>query len=139
MKDIRPALRLFLLDDVTVSGLVGGTRIFPIRMPQGEKNTSLVYNRITEASDYHMLGSSNLEQTRMQMDSWATRPDAASELANAVHDRLSGHAGIVTVGGTPQVSVEFQGAFLVSGREDYDDTAELFRMSRDYLIWYIGA
>jgi Protein of unknown function (DUF3168) len=144
MKDIRSALRFFLLADATVASLVGGSnpttaRIFPILMPQDEKNTSLVYNRITEVSDYHLLGSSHLEQTRMQIDAWAMRPGAASELADAVYDRLSGHAGTVVFGSnSPQDFIEFRGVFMVSGREDYDGTAELFRMSRDYLIWYMG-
>jgi hypothetical protein len=137
MKDVRPALRLFLLADVTVSGLVGGTRIFPIKMPQGEKSDSVVYHRVTETADYHMQGSSGLAQARIQIDAWSTRPDGASQLANAVHDRLSGHAGDFSFGASsPQDVLDFEAIFQVAGREDYDADADMFRMSRDYLVWY---
>jgi hypothetical protein len=37
MLDLPPALRTLLLADPTVSSIVGGTRVFPLRVPQGEK------------------------------------------------------------------------------------------------------
>jgi hypothetical protein len=129
MKDIRPAMRLILLADATVSGLVGGTRIFPTTMPQGEVNPSVVYHRITEGADYVMAGGDGLLTTRLQVDAWAQKADQAAELAGAVFDRLSGFRG-------DQNGVTVQGAFMVSAREDFDSVAKMYRMSRDYEVWY---
>ena len=129
MNDIRPALRSYLLADPTISNLVGGMRIHNVRLPQNQVAPSVVYLKVGEDGDYHLQGDSGLGLVRMQIDSWATHADAATELANAVYDRLSGAQGTFS-------SVEFRGAFVVSGRDDYDDTSKLYRVSRDYNIWY---
>lgn len=129
MKDIRPALRSLLLADATLSALVGGQRIFPVIMRQGEQDPSVVYNRITETADYHMLGPSGLYETLVQFDAWATTHAAAVQLADAVYDLLSGFSGLV---GTIQI----HGIFLINGRENYDSVVSFFRMSRDYRVVY---
>jgi hypothetical protein len=138
MKDIRLALRAALLADPTINGLVGGLRIHAVRLPQGQTASSIVYNRISETGDYHTQGPSGLAQTRMQVDCWAQTQDAAVVLASAVYDRLSGFSGPVNYGtNSPQDQIVVRGVFLDTGREDYDDVAQLYRMSRDYLIWYL--
>lgn len=137
MKDVRMALRAILLSDATVSALVGGNRIMPIRLEQGQKNASIVYNRITEEGHYQMNGPAGIGQARMQVDSWGSLPSAAVELANAAYDRLSGFQGVVAWGSSsPQEEIRVHGIFLESGREDYDAIADMYRMSRDYMIWY---
>jgi hypothetical protein len=129
MLDLPPALRTLLLADPTVSSIVGGTRVFPLRVPQGEKGDSLVYNRVSEDTEYSLAGASHLSVTRVQVDAWSTRVDGARLLANAVQDRLSGYRGMVA-------GVPVQGAFLVGGREDWDGEAQMFRVSRDYNVHY---
>jgi hypothetical protein len=129
MKDIRPALRDFLLADPTISGLVGGVRVHHIRLPQDQVQPSVVYTKISEIGDYHMQSDSGLGQLRMQVDAWAQDPDQATQLANAVYDRLTGERGIVD-------TIDFRGAFLTSGRDDFDEITKLFRISRDFTIWY---
>jgi hypothetical protein len=133
VKDIRPALRQFLLDDPTVSGLVGGVRIHNARLPQDQVAPSIVYVKVSETGDYHMEGDSGLGQVRMQVDSWAQNADAATELANAVYDRLSGAQEDVSVDSD---FVRLKGVFLANGRDDYDAIAKLYRVSRDFIIWY---
>lgn len=133
MKDIRPALRQYLLDDPAVSALVGGFRIHHLRLPQDQVEPSVVYTKVTESGDYNMAGDSGLGQMRMQVDAWAQAAGAATELANAVHDRLSGSRGDLP-GDSDFVRV--RGVFLVSGRDDYDAISKLYRVSRDYVIWY---
>lgn len=134
MKDIRPALRVLMLDSTSVSSLVGAQRIYPVRLPQGEKAPSVVYNRITEVPDYHLLGPSGLVQSTFQIDSWALTQSLAVLLANAVYDRLSGFRGYIDLGIAEPVTVH--GIFGVHGHEDYDPGAELFRMRRDYRVHY---
>ncbi len=133
MKDIRPALRSFLLEDPTISGLVGGSRIHSARLPQDQLDPSIVYHKISEIGDYDMDGDTSLGQMRMQIDAWALSNDIANQLANAVYDKLTGHRGIITFNSS---TLDMKGAFLASGREDYDDIMKMFRVSRDFLIWY---
>jgi hypothetical protein len=129
MKDIRPALRSFLLGDPTVSAIVGGSRVHHVRLPQDQVEPSVVYVKISETGDYNMRGDSSLGHLRMQIDSWAQNSDAATQLANAVYDRLTGAS-------TMMDTVNVKGLFLDSGRDDYDDVTRLFRSSRDFIIWY---
>lgn len=137
MKDIRLGLRQVLLDDPEVSALVGGFRVHPVRLPQGQRDASLVLARISESGHYVMEGSAGLAQARVQADSWATHSDAAASLANAAYDALSGFRGVVSWGGnSPPDSLELRGVFLDQGREDYDATANMFRVSRDYIVFY---
>jgi len=129
MKDVRIAIRQMLLADPTVNSLVGGSRIHPVQLPQGQVEPSVVYFRATELEDYHLQGTSGLNESRFQFDSWAQTTDQANNLAGAVHDRLSGFRGVVS-------AVEMCGVRLAHGGEDYDTVAKLFRSRRDYFIWY---
>lgn len=137
MKDIRPALRAFLLADGDVSSAVGASRIYPGTLPQGVTLPSIVQNLITEGSDYHMQGDSGLMQARIQVDSWALTQDLAVSLAALVYDRLSGHRGTIAFGSnSPQETIVVQGVFHDQGRDDYDATAKLHSRRRDFLFWY---
>lgn len=129
MKDIRPAIRNYLLADPTISGMVGGVRVHHLRLPQNQVEPSVVYVKVSETGDYHMASDSGLGQVRMQIDSWAQSSDTATTLANAVYDRVTGARGTVD-------NVDIRGAFLTAGRDDYDDIAKLYRVSRDFTIWY---
>lgn len=133
MKDIRPAIRSYLLDDPVVSDLVGGERIHSSRLPQGQTDPSVVYVKISEIGDYNMAGDSSLSQMRIQFDSWAETNDEANLLSNAVYDRMSGAHGLIS----SSPNVEVRGSFLVGGREDYDEIMQMFRVSRDFVVWYL--
>jgi hypothetical protein len=128
------ALRNYLLADPTVNGLVGGERIHPTRLPQNQVEPSVVYVKVAEVGDYNMAGDSGLANTRMQIDSWAQSSDAATELANAVYDRLTGAKDIVDIGSG--IFVQIRASFLVNGRDDYDEVVQLYRVSRDFTLWY---
>jgi|SRR5262245_22437449 len=134
MKDIRPAIHDFLLGDPTVNALVGGFRIHSVRLPQGQVAPSLVFNRVSETADYTMKEDSGLSSIRIQFDSWAQTADQANELASATRDRLSGYRGPM-VGNSE--AIEVRGIFVVSELDSYDDVTKLYRISRDYNLWYL--
>lgn len=132
MKDIRFALHALL---TATDG--GFTRIYPVVLPQGVTNPSIIYNFISESSDYHMLGSSGLSQARFQIDCWSLTPDQSVLLANQVYDILSGFRGTVPYGtNSPQDSIVIQAVFHDQGSETYDAIAKLYTRRRDYLFWY---
>lgn len=132
MNDLRPALRAFLLADDAIAAIVA-TRVYPIKIPQGVKATSIVYSRISEQTDHHMAGPSGLVQDRIQVAVWATSGDAASALALLVKARLDGFRGQMGAG---SVFVPVQGVFSESARDEYDSGAELHGVTRDYFIWF---
>lgn len=136
MKDIRLAIRTLLLADPAVNSLVGGKRIYPVQLLEGVRDPSIVFGRITDISDYHMLGDSGLQQTFMQINAFANKHDLSVNLADATHDAISGFRGTVIydAGSSPPGFIEVQGIFHIGGRDLHDDTVQLFNMSRDYQI-----
>lgn len=139
MIDVRLALRSILVSDSLVYSLTAsGANIYPVRMPQGLRAPSLVYNKITEREDYRMSGSTGLMNAQIQVDSWAETPQASADLSNAAHDALTGFRGSVLPVGSnsPEESIEVRGIFLSSGREIYDTQEKMHRSSRDYFFWY---
>jgi hypothetical protein len=136
MKDIRLAFRQLLISDAAVNSLSGG-RIFPVNLPEGQRAPSLVYFRITDFSDYHMLGDSGLQRVFMQLDSWADKHDSSVSLADAAHDAITGFRGRVVYGSdSPQDFIDIRGIFQTTGRDLFDNTVQMFRMSRDYQLMF---
>lgn len=130
MKDLRPALRSFLLGSAPIAAAVAA-RVFPIKLPQGTTGASIVYNRISGAGDYHLQGLSGFAKHRFQIDAWAPTAEAATSLADLIRDRIDGYNGPM---GSDSPAIDVQGVFMADQREDYDDDAKLHRMSRDYFI-----
>lgn len=130
-KDLRPALREFLLGEASIVALVE-VRVYPVRLPQGVKLASIVYTRVSGAGDYDMTGRTGLSRPRMQIDCWAPTANEAASLAILVEDRLDGFRGVM---GTDH-PVTVQGVFCSDERETYDDVAKLFGVARDYFIWH---
>lgn len=135
--DVRQGLHAYLLADAAISALVGGIRIYPVKLLQGQVNTSIVYSRISEVGDHHMTGPSGLNSIRIQIDAWAQTAAAANTLANLIKERIDGFSGVMTYGANspPDQQVTVQGVFFDSAREDWDQTATLYRVSRDYFFW----
>lgn len=136
IKDIRPALRVFLLGDAGVFALVGGNRIFPSVVPQGVRNACLVYNRVSGLGDHHMQGASGYTVARMQIAAWVDVLDAAEDLANLVKFRLDGYRGPMTAGGSHPI-VKVQGVFYDTDNPPiFDEVRKLHGVGRDYMIHY---
>ena len=125
-----------LTSNASINGIVAG-RIFPVKMKQGETRDSIVYNRITELETYEMLGPSGLVSARFQFDAWSRSADNAMLLANLVKEQFGGFAGqIMFDPPSPSNYVNVQLVELINGRDDYDNEAQMYRMSRDYSVWY---
>jgi len=133
--DVRVGLRAYLLDDAAIAAIVG-TRIYPIVLPQGQVQTSIVYTRVSGIGDNHMEGPSGLSRPRFQVDCWSQSIDTASQLANLVKERIDGFRGTWFWGeDSPAEAIVVQGVFFQNEREDFDDATRLYRVSRDYFVW----
>jgi hypothetical protein len=132
LKDIRIAFRALLLADPTVNALCAG-RCYPVELPENVRSPALVYFRVSDFSDYHMLGDSGLQRISMQLDSWAENQDASVSLADAAHDVLTGFRGRVNY---TSGFVDIRGVFQTNGRDLSDHVTQMFNMSRDYQVFY---
>lgn len=137
LADIRVGLRAYLLDDAMISAAVGGARIYPIQLPQGQKLASIVYTRISGQGDHNVEGPSGLNRVRVQIDCWAATADAADLLSRQVKERIDGYRGAMPWGDeSPAEAIVVQGIFFDSEREDWDETAQMYRASKDYVVWF---
>lgn len=130
MKDLRPALVAFILADSGILAIVG-SRVYPLKIPQGIDQTSIVYTRVSGISGHHMGGRDGLARARIQLDCWSKSADASSSLANLVKDRLDGYCGVM---GTGPAALDVQGIFFSDERESFDDTVKMYNTGRDYFI-----
>lgn len=130
MKDLRPALRAYLLADPAIAAIVAN-RVFATVIPQGVNSASVVVSLISGRGDHHMEGASGLGRSRLQVDAWAPGADVATALGNAVRDRIDGFRGVM---GEGDAAVTVQGIFLADERDGYDDATKLYRLGRDYFV-----
>ena len=106
-------------------------------MPQGQTLESIVYSRVSAVGDHHMQGPSGIGRPRVQIDSWSPTADQASSLSRLVKERIYGFRGFMPYGSnSPQSTVEVLGIFLDSERDDYDDSASMYRVSMDFFVWF---
>jgi hypothetical protein len=134
--NIRAALRSYLLADSGIAAVVTA-RVFPLKMPQGETRASIVFTRVSGLSGVTSSGAERVARPRIQIDCWASDPDAAASLADLVKERIEGFTGTVQWDeNSPGNAVKIQGVFMDMEREDFDDVAKLYRVSRDYMVWF---
>lgn len=134
MTDIRTALRTLILANGAVASKIG-TRVFPGRLPQGEKRDSLVVQRISAVGGHTMDGPDGLEWRRFQIDAYSETGDGAFALAEAVKAAIVGYRGTVSWGtDSPQESIAFQGIFFDGEGQEFDAAAGLFRERRDFIV-----
>jgi hypothetical protein len=136
IKDIRPALRTFLLADAGIRAVVGNARVFEYLLPQGVRDTSLVYQAVSELGDHHMQGPSGLTAIRMQIDAYAELRDTATTLANGVKGRLDGFRGWWPMA-APGDSIKVRGVFFDGVVPiAWDEASSLHRVGRLYIIHF---
>lgn len=124
--------RTFLAASTRVQAHVGssdGARIHHMRIPEGEADPSIRYQRIATSREHTHGGPTGLPMVRMQVDSYGESAGDAVTTAEAVRKALDGFQG--TMGGSG-VAVAF------GDDEDtrYEDDAQVYRVRQDYLIHY---
>lgn len=132
---MKVALFEYLNADPVLDPLIGD-RIYPIKAPQSADFPRLVYTRISNPREVHMLGESGLSRAIYQIDSWALDDRTVEAVALAVRLALSGFIRKF-MGTSAPVAVD--SIFCV----DEDDTVEktvdgsdtsAFRIRQDYTI-----
>lgn len=107
----------------SVTALVGG-RVFPNMAPQATKRPFVVCTVVSSVPENSLDGSAATRRvnTYMQVDVYGDSYDSAQQAAAAIDLVISDLSGDLSAWGE-------------STREDYDDIAELHRVSHDFSIW----
>mgnify|MGYP000959898617 CR=1 FL=1 len=134
---IGAGLRAFLLADSDISTAVGGSRIYPVQLPQGTKLLSIRYTHISGQRVVSSTRDLGLSGPRIQIDAWGPSYDGVVSLADLILARLSAYQGVLK-DESPSDKVA-QGIFFESERDGYEPEAKLYFFSRDYFVWFEDA
>lgn len=135
-------VRAYLLADSTIAAFVG-TRIYPIKAPQGATYPLVTMQKIVEPRPQHLRGPGGLSSPRYQIDAWSRDVAGAGymqaqDLGAAIRSRIDGFTGVLT--DSNESPAERHKVSIL-----YDDSRDLFetdvnygyyRHSADYVIWH---
>ncbi len=114
-------VRQTLLDDVTVSGLVG-TRITSAMLPQKSTFPAIVLLEVTTTPTNSLEGDCNLDNHLMQVDCYAKTLADVKTLQAAVRSAINAE------------TTRFRG-LLNDSRYEYQRTPKTHRVSMDFSLW----
>jgi hypothetical protein len=121
------ALRI-LLDDATVSGLVG-TNVHLYEVPQGTEAPYVILE-LTDTEPFPTKsGASVANHCRVSAFSYASDPKAAKNLANAVKSALDEESGIYN--GVDVVKIRYQSE---TGFSEEINNVNLFAREQEFLV-----
>lgn len=140
--EISQIFRSLLLTDPAIAAVVG-TRIYPVKPPQGATYPLITFQQISGVRHGQLKGRASLASPRFQVDAWTKEGAAAShksarELGELILARLEGlNERVVDTSVSPPatrlVSVEFdsdQDLF------ETDVNGGYYRHSADYFVTY---
>ncbi len=112
-----------------------GTRIYPVRLPQGALLPCLTYQRMTtpRIMTHDTSGmSGTLAEPRLQFDAWAETYKECKDITDQVRAALNGKTGSI---GTSPNAVTIRAALVDNELSEYYADVELYRIMSDYIIW----
>lgn len=131
MPYLEEALYTYLQTVPTLAALVG-TRIYPVRLPEGAALPALVYQRVSAQRTYtHDPFESTMAyvSARVQLTAWAETAAEAIEVGEAAVLGLSGYEG--EMGGVLLGSVT-----VLLELDDYEPESKLYRRITDIAAAY---
>jgi len=106
-----------------VTALVG-TRVYPMKLPQGATLPAVTYQRAGTAPVNSVAGdNSNLDQVRIQYDAYASTHGAVEDGTDAIRAALRSNPRFV---------------YIDERDFDYDDETGTYRRMIEFYIWHKG-
>jgi len=130
--DIGQALKARLTGYAGLSALIG-SRVYPLRLPQGATLPAVTYQRISNLYLSSHDNAGGTARPRFQFNCWGLTYASAQAVNIQLRAALNGYKGTVTVG---LETLRIQGALIADEREDADPDSGLWWISADYFIWY---
>src|SRR5574340_121579 len=103
-----------------LSGLVAG-RVYPSVAPDGAVAPFIVYQRVGSSPENTLADGQPVQQTRMQIDAYATTYAAAQTLAQQIEAAMTA---------APVSGIQ------IMDMDGYEADVKLHRVTQDYSIWY---
>lgn len=125
---IELAIRDLLLADSTITQTVG-TRVHAVILPKDGTYPAITFQLISDTESPTMT-STGQQQTRLQIDCWATSYVQAKQLQEAARTLLGGCTGTLTDG------TFIQCCQLENRIDFYEDSANVYRAMSDYILTY---
>lgn len=124
------ALFDYLSADGGVAGLVED-RIYPVRLPEGAKLPAISWFQVSSdrIPTYDPFPRDDWTRKRIQFNSWATDPNTAMLVGEAVMLALSGYDGDMS-------GLAIGSSESVTELDTYDGQTKLFRKIQDFHISY---
>lgn len=121
----------------TYAGLVSllGTRVYPLRLPQGPTYPAITYFKVSNTR-VRTMGAPNLGgRPRVQVSCWGETYASAKAVANQVRAALDGY-GPATMGGVGGLVVK---AVQLENEQDLEhNKPDLVEIALDFTIWHLG-
>lgn len=128
MSQTGKVIRTLLNNDATLTSLVG-SKVRMGRMDQVEDYPAIVFQQVSTMPNHHKLGTSEADQERWQVSSFAESYAEAYTIADRVRALLDG-VNQQTVNG-----VDVDGViFLDETALPYDDETDTVQVAQDYQI-----
>lgn len=128
------ALIDLLLTDAPIANVVG-SKVYPLRKPQGATYPVIIVTRISGQPLYADDGEVGLQQARMQVDSQSMNYTEAKNLAQLVRARLTAFSGV-------HETIDFSYIMLDEERDIAETGANAAeyptRVAMDFIVWTRG-
>jgi hypothetical protein len=131
---IGASLKSFLLDDQSISVMVGGHRIYPVHLPQNTKQLTIRYSNASGDRVVSSRRDLGLAAPWVQIDAWGPTYEGVVDLSDKVLSRLNAYQGYLRQDSPP--STFCQGAFFRNERDGYQPESKLYYFIREYKIWF---
>jgi len=102
---------------------ITSARVYPVKLPQVTTAAfpAVTYQRVSADRVYSFTAYCNLENPKMQIDSWATSFEDVKVLADKVRLAMDSATAFASI--------------LISDQDLYEDEIEVYRVSQDFSIW----
>lgn len=124
---IKNILYAAMAGDTAIAAIVG-TRIYPLKLPQGPTYEAVSYQRISSTG---VNGNTALRESRWQFSCWGDTYEKATALAAAVKALFEGYTNTTS---TPGIKM----ALVVNELDNYDDTVKTYRVIVDVIFTTTG-
>lgn len=128
---IESALYNHLANNASIVAKVG-TRIYPVKLPQGVELPAITYQRISGVREHNIAGPSGRARPRIQIDCWAESYSEAKSVADTVRLVLDGHKG--NFGHGDNTMEDVGGIRFLGDNDIWEEGAEINRVSMDFSI-----
>ncbi len=139
---MRSAIISHLSADAAVLAIVtstSGPKVFPQIAPTSARLPYITVSKVSNTHLRHLTANEPLANPRFQIDSWATTPEGADALFDAIREAMDHYHGKDM--GLNQHAVNVQGAFLEGDFDGFETPRTagevgIFRVISEWSFWH---